>query len=206
MQRLTGRSAIAFGTVIAAMEFGWQAVTATALYRGDLQVVLGPAVLISIDAGLLTTPITTTVTSGIPSRDAGAPSGLENTTKQIGGALGFASLIVVAAPAPDGKLDYIPVIASMAAILITIAIIALPIPRQYDRDSAPGGRGTREDRADLSGHLNSDSPAREVGRYGGPDVSRSAVRESDQASRQHDLSARRADRSRHTPARACGRG
>ncbi|MGH3624751.1 MAG: MFS transporter, partial [Sciscionella sp.] len=51
----------------------------------------------SVGGGLLITPITTTVTSGVSESDAGAASGLMNTTKHIGGALGLAALVTIAA-------------------------------------------------------------------------------------------------------------
>jgi len=133
MQQLAARAVIALGAVIAAAGFGWQALTATTLDGGYLQVVLGPAILMSVGGGLLNTPITTTVMSGVSAADAGAASGLMNTTKQIGGALGLAALIVVAAPASDGNLNYMPVFASMAAILIVAAIIAFGLPYRHDR-------------------------------------------------------------------------
>ncbi|GAA1829566.1 hypothetical protein [Actinomadura chokoriensis] len=48
--------------------------------------VLGPALLISAGGGLLNTPLTNTVTAGVPRRDAGGASGLMNTAKQTGAA------------------------------------------------------------------------------------------------------------------------
>ncbi|MGP4030123.1 hypothetical protein [Actinomadura sp. 3N407] len=60
--------------------------------NGYIPGVLGPAILISIGGGPLNAPLTTTVTSGVAEHDAEAASGLMNTAKQVGGALGAVGL------------------------------------------------------------------------------------------------------------------
>ncbi|MEV0662366.1 MFS transporter [Actinomadura luteofluorescens] len=95
MKRVDDRALIVAGALVAAAGFLWQSrITADGDY---LSAVLGPAVLVSIGGGLLNTPLTTTVTSGVPGTDAGAASGLMNTAKQVGGALGLAALIAAIA-------------------------------------------------------------------------------------------------------------
>ena len=94
MSRIDSRALIAAGGLIAAAGFCWQSqITADSGYFGGI---LGPAIVFSIGSGLLNTPITTTVTSGIDAADSGAASGLMNTTKQFGGALGLAVLVTIA--------------------------------------------------------------------------------------------------------------
>lgn len=51
-----------------------------------------PSILIGIGGGLLNTPLATAVSAGVAPDDAGAASGLMNTSKQFGGAVGLAAL------------------------------------------------------------------------------------------------------------------
>lgn len=95
MDYINSRTLIVIGALVAAAGFLWQSfITADSNY---LYGILGPALFISAGVGLLNTPITTTVTSGTSESDAGAASGLMNTTKQVGGVLGLAVLVAVAA-------------------------------------------------------------------------------------------------------------
>ena len=58
--------------------------------------VLGPLVLIGIGLGMSFVPMTLSATAGVPPREAGLASGLINTTRQVGGALGLAIMATVA--------------------------------------------------------------------------------------------------------------
>jgi len=58
--------------------------------------VLGPEVLIGVGFGLSFIPMTLSATAGVPVHEAGLASGLINTTRQIGGALGLAIMATVA--------------------------------------------------------------------------------------------------------------
>jgi EmrB/QacA subfamily drug resistance transporter len=58
--------------------------------------VLGPEILIGIGFGLSFIPMTLSATAGVPVHDAGLASGLINTTRQIGGALGLAVMATLA--------------------------------------------------------------------------------------------------------------
>lgn len=86
MRRVAHRTLIVAGALIAAAGFAWQ--SRIAPDSGYVAGILAPGIVLSVGGGLLNTPITATVTSGIHSSDAGAASGLMNTTKQVGGALG----------------------------------------------------------------------------------------------------------------------
>ncbi|WP_410582767.1 MFS transporter [Amycolatopsis sp. lyj-108] len=134
MRHLDGRVLIAAGALIAAGGFWWQSqITATS---GYLTGILGPAIVFSVGSGLLNTPITTTVTSGISPADAGAASGLMNTTKQFGGALGLAVLVTIAGSHLDTPAalaaDYGRAFLAIAAILVVVAAVALALPGQRD--------------------------------------------------------------------------
>jgi EmrB/QacA subfamily drug resistance transporter len=140
MHRFDSRAVIAVGAVIAALGFGWQGLNASALDGSYVQEILGPAILISVGGGLLNTPITATVTSGVADTDAGAASGLMNTAKQIGGAIGLAVLVVIAS-GPTGAaraLAYDTAFAAMALILVAVGAGAWFLPR---REQAPDLHG-----------------------------------------------------------------
>ena len=55
-----------------------------------------PSVLITLGLGLSFTPLAYTATAGVPPHEAGLASGLVNTSRQIGGAVGLAALATIA--------------------------------------------------------------------------------------------------------------
>lgn len=60
-----------------------------------------PSVLITLGLGLSFTPLAYAATAGVAQRDAGLASGLVNTSRQIGGAIGLAALATVAVSRMD---------------------------------------------------------------------------------------------------------
>lgn len=56
-----------------------------------------PGVLITFGIGISFVPITLSATTGVDRRDAGLASGMINTTRQIGGSVGLAALLTIAA-------------------------------------------------------------------------------------------------------------
>jgi EmrB/QacA subfamily drug resistance transporter len=58
--------------------------------------VLGPVTLIGLGIGMSFVPMTLAATAGVPVHEAGLASGLINTTRQIGGALGLAIMATLA--------------------------------------------------------------------------------------------------------------
>jgi MFS family permease len=56
-----------------------------------------PFVLFGLGIGVSSVPMTLTATAGVPPREAGLASGLINTTRQMGGAVGLAVLATLAA-------------------------------------------------------------------------------------------------------------
>jgi EmrB/QacA subfamily drug resistance transporter len=55
-----------------------------------------PSVLITLGLGLCFTPLAYAATAGVPPQEAGLASGLVNTSRQIGGAVGLAALATIA--------------------------------------------------------------------------------------------------------------
>lgn len=124
MRHFAHRTLILCGAVVCAAGFAWQSTVSTD--SGYLAGVLGPAVVFSLGSAVFVTPTTAVVTAGVPAEDAGAASGLMNTSKQFGGALGLAALFAVAGP--DGT-AYGRVFGTMTAVLGAIALLALALPR-----------------------------------------------------------------------------
>ena len=57
---------------------------------------LGPVILIGLGIGMSFVPMTLSATAGVPPHEAGLASGLINTTRQVGGALGLAIMATIA--------------------------------------------------------------------------------------------------------------
>ncbi|MGW0481787.1 MFS transporter [Nonomuraea sp. NPDC003214] len=147
MRRVDHRVLIAAGALAGAAGFWWQSGIAPG--QDYLTAVLGPAVLISLGGGLLNTPLTVMVTSGVAPADAGAASGLLNTAKQVGGALGLAALVALTAapgggpaPAHVPAAGYGDAFAAIAVVLTAVAVLAVALPRR--RDGTPAASGESE--------------------------------------------------------------
>lgn len=123
MERLGARRLIVLSALLSSAGFLWQStLEAGSGYLGGL---LGPALVMSSGMGLLITPLTTTVTSGIGERDAGAASGLMNTTRQLGGVLGLAALVTLATASGGPALSYSAVFLTTTALCAAVALVAL---------------------------------------------------------------------------------
>nr|WP_226598792.1 MFS transporter [Streptomyces violascens] len=95
MPRTGARNLTVLGVLVTAAGFGWQS-----MMRADdpyWMSILVPGVLMMTGAGLATTPLAALATSGAEPGEAGLVSGLINTSRTMGGALGLAVLSTVAA-------------------------------------------------------------------------------------------------------------
>ncbi|MFI6219972.1 MFS transporter [Nocardia salmonicida] len=123
MRRVDARVLIIGGGLLAAAGSGWQAqLDSSSAYATGI---LCPAIIFSVGVGLLNTPHTAAVNAGVPTADAGAASGLMNTTKQFGAALGLAALLTSATGANDesGRVFWM-----IAAAMVAVAAIVAALP------------------------------------------------------------------------------
>ncbi|MFB7273148.1 MFS transporter [Streptomyces sp. NPDC056244] len=142
MRHVQARVLIATGALISAAGFWWQ--SGITPDSGYLTGILGPAVTISFGGGLLSTPLTTTVTAGVTSADAGAASGLMNTSRQFGGAFGLAVVLTLTAtatpdtPATPAALagSYGDAFQAIAVILLALAALTPVLPALRDSQHA----------------------------------------------------------------------
>jgi EmrB/QacA subfamily drug resistance transporter len=108
-----------------------------------------PSVLITLGLGLSFTPLAYTATAGVAPQEAGLASGLVNTSRQIGGAVGLAALATIAtsrthavAAIVSGRLaltdGYTLAFRISAVIALGAAGAALLVPGKLARGGAPG--------------------------------------------------------------------
>ncbi|MFK0296917.1 MFS transporter [Streptomyces sp. NPDC090442] len=97
LARRTGiKTVITAGLAITAAGSLWQYATMTA--NGTyLTALLLPGVVMSLGLGYAATALTSLTTTSVTAEDTGTASGISNTTRQMGGALGLAALSAVAA-------------------------------------------------------------------------------------------------------------
>ena len=93
--RLGGRTTLATGMFLIALGALWlTGISATGSWAAD---VLGPSVVTALGMGMSFVPVTIAAVAGVPPERAGLASGLVNTSRQMGGALGLAVLTSLAA-------------------------------------------------------------------------------------------------------------
>ena len=122
--------------------------------------ILGPIVIAALGLGLSFPPGTYAATAGVAPKDAGLASGLVNTTRQIGGAVGLAVLATIAVHQTGGALASgqplaealvagyrrafavgagVAVVASLAALIIPSIPRMGPQSPASSSPAAPGG-------------------------------------------------------------------
>jgi MFS family permease len=100
--RFGPRLLILLGTLVAGAGLAWLAqITATSTFLADL---FGPFLLIGLGMGLAVTPIAVAGTAGVRREESGLASGLLNTSRTVGAAIGLAALATVAANRTAGVL------------------------------------------------------------------------------------------------------
>ncbi|MYZ14467.1 MFS transporter [Streptomyces sp. SID337] len=96
--RFGERALLVAGGLLGAAGFGWFALTVEAggTFLGSI---LGPSLVASVGIGLCFVPLGTAATGGVAPEETGMASGLLNSSRQLGGSLGLAVLVTVAASA-----------------------------------------------------------------------------------------------------------
>ncbi|MEV0524938.1 MFS transporter [Streptomyces sp. NPDC050439] len=101
MPVLGAKNVSLLGIIVASAGFGWQSMmTADGAYVTSIML---PGIVMMFGAGLAATPLASLGTSGAAPGDAGLVSGLINTSRTMGGALGLAVLSTVAASRMGGS-------------------------------------------------------------------------------------------------------
>ena len=160
VQFIGARRQLMLGPTLAAAGLFWLA----SIGAGDayLSHVLGPLVLIGLGIGMSFVPMTLSATAGVPPHEAGLASGLINTTRQVGGALGLAIMATVATTVATNHLagahdvataltaGYRAAFAIAGGGLVVGALLALALPKlpvtaasragDHPRGGARGGR------------------------------------------------------------------
>lgn len=145
LRRTGPRALTAIGAGTAALGFLWhsQTTAASPLILG----VLIPGVVICFGLALTFTPLAAIATAGVGADRAGLASGVLNTARQVGGALGLAaltSLASVAAPETAPSETYSSglgaafLVSAAGCALITLATLLLP---ETQEDSSPPTTG-----------------------------------------------------------------
>ncbi len=124
--RLGTRRQLVIGPLTTAAAVAWLA----QLSAGDgyFVHVFGPLTLAGIGLGLSFVPMTIAATADVPTHQAGLASGLLNTTRQLGGAVGLAVMATVAGRATTPTVGYDHAFWISAAALTIGAAVALTLP------------------------------------------------------------------------------
>ncbi|MBK3593657.1 MFS transporter [Streptomyces sp. MBT51] len=123
MARIGAKSLAVTGVLVAAAGFGWQSTMGP--HGSYLTAICLPGVLMMAGAGLASTPLATLATSGAAPGDAGLVSGLVNTSRTMGGALGLAVLSTVAAARTAGSTGAAEITAGYALAFRTATLVLL---------------------------------------------------------------------------------
>ncbi|MFD7979334.1 MFS transporter [Streptomyces sp. NPDC059071] len=150
LPRLGARRVAVLGALVAAAGFAWQStMTAGGSY---LTAILLPGVLMMFGIGLGSTPLAVLATTQVSASEAGLASGLINTSRTMGGALGLAVLSTVAASVTAGGTDpealtsgYAAAFRVAAGVLAATAVVMAvwlpkPVPKPVPKPSGPATR------------------------------------------------------------------
>ena len=139
MARLGVRKQLVIGLLLFAGGMMW----AAQLSPGDSYwaSVFRPELLAGVGLGISLVPVTFGAMAGVPASQAGLASGVLNTTRQLGGAVGLAAMATVAAAVHPHSLSHYAVVAALssgydrafavtAGVLVAGALVSLLLPAQ----------------------------------------------------------------------------
>ena len=111
------RPLIVIGAIIAGSGLIWlSGISPTSTYFPDL---FGPFVLMGVGMGLAMMPVPVAATTGMNPEEAGLLSGLLNTSRTVGAAIGLAGLTTVAANRTTEALDGLPAVGARGVAALT---------------------------------------------------------------------------------------
>ncbi|MGP3919422.1 MFS transporter [Nonomuraea sp. 10N515B] len=117
-RRLSGRAVLTNGLLLLTAGLAWLArAPSDGTFLNDL---LGPSVLIGAGLGAAFVQLTALSAAGVPAADSGLAGGLINATRQIGGAIGLATLTILSLTG-----GYRGTFVAAALITLLTALIAL---------------------------------------------------------------------------------
>jgi EmrB/QacA subfamily drug resistance transporter len=124
--RIGVRRQLLLGPLLAACGLFWL----SQLSAGDgyFAHVFGALVLTGVGMGLSFVPMTIAATADVPVHEAGLASGLINTTRQVGGAVGLAVMATVAAGAASAAAGYDRAFTMSAVAMVIGAALAMVLP------------------------------------------------------------------------------
>jgi EmrB/QacA subfamily drug resistance transporter len=139
------RLLLVIGAVVTAAGTGWLALAPA--HPAYLAHILGPAIVAGAGLGVMLLPVTMAGTVGVSPRDAGAAAGLLNTSRQLGGAIGLAVLVTVAATATSRASHHSTYVVALvhgyhvafladAGVMLVAALAALALPAATARLAA----------------------------------------------------------------------
>ena len=131
--------------------FWFTDISADGTYLGTM---LAPSLLTALGIGLAFVPATITAVSGVAPQEAGLASGLVNTARLFGGALGLAILAAIATSRTNADLRHagttahaalvsgfqLAFVVSAAFALVGALVVAFGLPRMPTRAPAPAGQ------------------------------------------------------------------
>ena len=131
------RLLLSAGALVTAASLVW--LTGLPPHPAYLAHILGPALLAGAGMSLMLLPATLSGTNGVPVKDAGAAAGLLNSSRQVGGALGLAALVNIAATATRDDAAHAGYAGSLvhgyhvafgvnAVIMAAAALVAVALP------------------------------------------------------------------------------
>jgi EmrB/QacA subfamily drug resistance transporter len=124
--RMGVRRQLIIGPVLAAAGLAWLSQLSTG--DGYFAHAFGALVITGLGLGLTFVPMTIAATADVPLHQAGLASGLINTTRQIGGAVGLAVMATIAAQASSPTAGYDRAFWICAAALVIAAALARALP------------------------------------------------------------------------------